>query len=103
PAARFIEMLNSLDWNDRNKGVFVLTSLTTDRPSAILEQLRQYSLPALVEMARWKSHGLGAFMLLGRIAGLDDKEIQATWARGDQEGVIERSGAGSVPDIRRRR
>ena len=52
--------------------------------------LRERALPSLVEMARWKtlSHALPAFVLLGRIAGLPENQVQAAWTRGDRESVI---------------
>jgi hypothetical protein len=86
----FIEMLNSVDWTDRNKAVMALQVLTDSRDASVLEQLRERALPALVEMARWKalSHALPAYMLVGRIAGIPDEKLGERWANGDREGVI---------------
>jgi hypothetical protein len=86
----FIEMLNSLSWSDRNQALKALQILTDNRDASALDQLRERALPALVEMARWKtlSHALPAFVLLGRIAGLPDNQVQAAWTRGDRESVI---------------
>jgi len=86
----FIEMLNSLSWSDRNKAVSALNILTDTRDAAILGQLRERSLPALIEMARWKSlsHALPAYVLLGRVAGWTEEQIQEAWSRSDREALI---------------
>jgi hypothetical protein len=86
----FIEMLNSLSWTDRNKAAGALQVLTDTRDAGILNQMRDRALDSLIEMARWKSleHALPAFVLLGRIAGLTDAQIQDRWSRGERESVI---------------
>jgi hypothetical protein len=88
-----LDLLESLQWTDRNKGMAVLDAATADKDAAILAELRQRSLPSLVEMARWKSegHAMMAFLLVGRIAGLDDKEIYKAWGAGEREQVIARA------------
>ena len=86
----FIEMLNSLSWSDRERSLKALQILTDGRDPAMLEQMRNRALPALVEMSRWKTleHALPAFVLTGRIAGLSEQQIQDAWTRGDRESVI---------------
>ena len=86
----FIEMLNSLSWSDRERALSALQILTDGRDAAMLEQLRNRALPALVEMSRWKKleHALPAFILTGRVAGLSEQQIQDAWTRGDRESVI---------------
>jgi hypothetical protein len=86
----FIEMLNSLSWSDRERALKALQILTDARDAAMLEQLRNRALPALVEMSRWKTleHALPAFVLTGRIAGMSEQQIQDAWTRGDREAVI---------------
>ena len=44
-------------------------------------------------MARWRDleHALPGFILAGRLAGLDEKEIQAAWVSGNREAVIQRA------------
>jgi len=86
----FIEMLNSLSWSDRNRAAKALDILTESRDRMVLDQLRARSLPALVEMARWKvlSHALPAFLVLGRVAGLPEQQIQDAWSSGDRQSVI---------------
>jgi hypothetical protein len=86
----FIEMLNSLSWSDRNRAVRALQTLTDSGDPEVLQQLRERALPALIEMARWKTlkHALPAYVLIGRIAGMSQAEIERAWNRGDREAVI---------------
>jgi len=86
----FIEMLNSVVWTDRNKASLALLELTDSRDEQTLRNLKERSLTALVEMARWKSlgHAFAPFVLVGRVAGLQEKEIQDAWSSGDRESVI---------------
>jgi hypothetical protein len=86
----FIEMLNSLSWTDRNKALMALQILTDDRDPLVLDQLRDRAMASLVEMARWKTlgHALPAYVLLGRLAGIPEPQIQDAWSRGDRESVI---------------
>jgi hypothetical protein len=86
----FIEMLNSLAWSDRNRAMSALQILTDNRDAGVLAQLRARALPSLVEMARWKTlpHALPAFILVGRVAGYSDQQIQDAWSKGDREKVI---------------
>jgi HEAT repeats len=86
----FIEMLNSLSWSDRNRALAALQILTDMREPAVLDQLRERALEPLVEMARWKTlaHALPAFILVGRVAGFTDEQIQDAWSRGDREKII---------------
>lgn len=89
-ATWFIEMLNSLSWSDRNRALWALQTLTDSRDPVVLDQLRTRAMDALIDMARWKtlSHALPAFILLGRVAGMPEPEIQAAWTRGDRDSVI---------------
>jgi len=86
----FIEMLNSLSWSDRNRALWALQTLTDSRDPLVLDQLRTRALDALIDMARWKalSHALPAFILLGRVAGMPEPDIQSAWTRGDRDAVI---------------
>lgn len=94
-ATWFVEMLNSLVWTDRNNAAVSLVNLTEGRDEHMLTHLRESALPSLVEMARWKHlpHALPAFILLGRLAGIQEKQIQELWARGEREAVIKRATA----------
>jgi HEAT repeats len=86
----FIEMLNSLVWTDRNNAAVALVNITESRDPSALDQLRQRALPSLVEMARWQylQHALPAYILLGRVAGMPETEIQDSWSKGEREKVI---------------
>lgn len=76
PAAGFIEMLNSGKWTDRNKASNLLLQLSQWREPKLLAALRARALESLVEMARWRSgHALAARMLLGRVAGIEEKRL----------------------------
>lgn len=86
----FIEMLNSLSWADRNQAVQMLLILTDNNNPSALGQIRERALGSLVEMAQWKAltHALPAFLLLGRVAGMNDLEVHQAWERGDRKSVI---------------
>lgn len=86
----FVEMLNSLVWTDRNKAVMALVNLTDQRPERTMNLIRERALLSLVEMARFHSlsHAIGPFMLVGRLAGLSDAQIEEKWTKGERESVI---------------
>ncbi len=73
----FIELLSSGSWEDRNKSVAVLLSLTQSRDIRLLSEIKERSLNALVESARWRwiGHSYGARVILGRIAALEESVI----------------------------
>jgi hypothetical protein len=90
PLRPFIEILNSVEWTDRNKSSVALDALTYKRDPGILSELRQKALPSLIEMARWKSgYAGGSFRMLGRIAGFLEDEIEAALESGDRASFIE--------------
>ncbi len=86
----FIEMLNSIVWNDRYRAAGALVQLTEKRDPRVLDHVRERALPALVQMARWKTlrHALPAYIVLGRVAGLAEDQIHAAWEKGEREKVI---------------
>jgi len=90
PPEPFVQMLNSCIWSDRNKSAGALAQLSEKRDSALLAELRKQALPALIEMANWKSsgHALDSLRILGRIGGLSDDTIQKRLAQGDRASVI---------------
>ena len=90
PAAPFIEMLNSGSWSDRNKGRFVLESLTKTRDPKLLAQLRSEALTSLIEMSRWHSsgHAYTPRILLGRIAGIEEQRLTKLAGTGDGDEII---------------
>jgi hypothetical protein len=91
----FVEMLNSLVWSDRQGAASALAAMTGDRDESTLARIRERALPAVIEMARWKTltHALPAFLLAGRMAGVPEKDIHDAWNRGDREPVIRRAVA----------
>ena len=90
PAAPFVDLLNSIDWPDRNKSSAALLQLTEGRDPALLNDLRSRALDSLIEMARWKSpgHAYMPFFILGRVAGMSEDAIAAAWERRDPEALI---------------
>lgn len=91
----FIEMLNSLSWSDRNRAVSALMVLTDQPDPSILDQIRERALQSLIDMARWKTlaHALPPYLLLGRVTGLPEDQVQAAWSRGDRDFVINQATA----------
>jgi len=89
----YVELLNSVVWSDRRNASLELVELTQDRNPETLDLIRQRALPSVVEMARWHDldHALPAFILAGRIAGLDEKQIQAAWLSEDREDVLKKA------------
>lgn len=79
PARPFIRMITSIVWTDRNKGAMVLMQLTQSRDRSLLNEIKQQALPSIIEMAKWedRGHSLTSFVLLGRIAGEDEKTLIA--------------------------
>lgn len=90
PARPFIEKLNSSAWSDRNKGLMLLVFLTRDRNPEILAALKNAALPALMEMAQWQNpgHAAGPIRLLGRIAGIDERELDKLAESGNAGPVL---------------
>lgn len=86
----FIEMLNSLSWTDRTRALGVLQILTESRDASELDQIKMRALPAVVEMAKWKTleHALPAYILLGRMAGIPEPQLRDAWAKGERDSVI---------------
>jgi hypothetical protein len=86
----FVEMLNSVVWSDRRSAAQVLVELTEDRKQDTLDLIRERALPSILEMARWQTldHALPAFVLAGRVAGVDEKVIKEAWLREDREAVL---------------
>ena len=89
----FIEMLNSIVWTDRIKTLATLVVLTDTRKPEVLQQIRERALDSIVEMARWKSlrHALPAYILFGRIFGMPEEQIHASWLSGKREEFITRA------------
>ncbi len=86
----FVEMLDSLIWTDRETALNVLVTLTERRDPYVIDHLRERALPSLAEMARWKhlAHALPAFILVGRVGGLSENEIETAWSGNGREDLI---------------
>ena len=89
PAKRFIAMLNSDTWTDRNKGSLLLGALTRTRDRKVLALIRARASDSLIEMAHWHEYGHAYYsrIILGRIAGLEEKLLQKL-ARDDVNAII---------------
>lgn len=89
----FVQALGSLEWKARSQAAVSLEALTDGRDENLLRQIREQALPALLEMASWKSltHALPAYMVLGRVAGFEEKKILELWALGQRSQVLERA------------
>jgi hypothetical protein len=91
PYEPFIDLLNSLSWTDRNKSSLALMQLTESRNPTLLAALKTRAFDSLVDIAQWTNpgHSLAGVMILGRIAGIPDPEIYATFERGERDKIIE--------------
>ena len=89
----FVELLNSVAWSDRHNAAVALVDMTDKRDPDTLQTIRERALASLVEMARWHdlSHALPAFILVGRLAGIPEKQIQDAWVNSDREEVIKQA------------
>jgi hypothetical protein len=86
----FVELMNSVVWSDRHNASLVLVDLTESHNPDTLQLLRDRALPSVLEMARWHDlqHALPAFILAGRLAGMDEKAIKQAWVGEDRESVL---------------
>ncbi len=91
-ADRYVSLLSSGSWTDRNKGLFLLETLSRGRDPKLLGLLRSSALDALVEMARWQApgHAYTARLLLGRIAGIEESALQRLVDAGDVDTIVGR-------------
>jgi hypothetical protein len=87
----FVELLNSVVWSDRHNATLALVNLTDKRDPETLALIRERALASVIEMAQWRElrDALPAFVLAGRLAGLDDAEISAAWVSGDRKPVLD--------------
>jgi len=90
PGDTFVPLLNSDLWTDRNKAGLLFMHLTSSGDSKLLSALASQSFDSLVEMARWKDkgHALAYRIVLGRIAGLDEKVTEEMANQGRTEELI---------------
>jgi len=85
-----IELMNSVVWSDRFHASQALAEITETRDPETLALLKSRALPSVIEMARWHDlkHALPSFILAGRLAGLNDKQIKQAWVSEDREAVL---------------
>jgi hypothetical protein len=90
PGECFVGLLNSGMWTDRNKSAALLGVLSQQRDSRLLACLREQALTSLVEMARWSypGHADSARLMLGRIAGIDEKTLTGLIDRHEVDPII---------------
>jgi hypothetical protein len=84
----FVEMLNSTVLKDRLEAVQLLLTLTEQRmPESTYKHLWERGVQPLEEMVHWRNleYVLPAYLLLGRMAGVGDPELEQAWASGDRE------------------
>jgi len=91
----FVEMLNSVVWTDRNYAATALTTLTESRDSRTLALIRERAFTSVLEMAKWQhaEHAIPGYILLGRIAGIPESELQDGWKDGKRGEIIQRAVA----------
>ncbi len=89
----FVELLHSVILSDRMQATSALLVLTDREDASTLQLIRERGLDELVEMARWPTprYAVRPFLLLGRVAGIPDEEVQKSWEKGDRDSVIERA------------
>jgi hypothetical protein len=92
PPTWFVEMLHSVYFTDRNKAVLALLNLSEKREPRVLDHIRERALAPLIEMWQWRSldHAFPAFLLLGRVAGLPEEEIQEMWKKGQRNELVQK-------------
>jgi hypothetical protein len=92
PADGFIDMLNSPDWTDRNKGGYLLMRLTETRDAQLLNKLKAQALPSLIEMARWREigHAYPFRIILGRIGGIEESRLEMLASSDQIAPILER-------------
>jgi hypothetical protein len=80
---RFVELLNSLEQTDRNKGLFLLRLNGAEPDRRVIAALKERALPSLIEMCRWRNdgHAAPACFLLASVVGTPAPEEQALASR----------------------
>ena len=90
PFAPFVDLLNSIEWTDRNKSSLALLNLTENRNAELLAELRERALTSLFNMARWKNKNYAntGFIILGRLGDLPEEEIVRAVIRNDWKDLL---------------
>ena len=89
----FVELLHAVVLSDRVEATSVLLTLTDREDASTLQLIRERALDDLIEMARWATprYALPPYLLLGRVAGLSDDQVQQSWEKGDRDVVIDKA------------
>ncbi len=87
-----VALLNSIVWGDRHTAAVTLVTITENRDAETLSLIKDRAMPALAEMAAWKSlaHALPAYILLGRAGGLKETELRDAWSNGQRMTIIKK-------------
>jgi hypothetical protein len=88
----FIEMLNSISLSDRFKAATALVNVTEKDAKPTLQLIYDRALGSVLEMAQWQSlrYALPAYILLGRMAGVSEQNIEQSWQQGNRDAVVMR-------------
>lgn len=91
-ATWFVEMLNSVALHDRLEAAQALLTAFAPLSEQTTLQIRERALDSLNEMARWRHlpHALPAFLLLGRVAGIADADLEKSWTEGARDETLKR-------------
>ncbi len=86
----FVEMLNSVELQDRIEGLRAIAAFTEKPDEHLAAQLRERALPSLLEMAAWQHlpHALPAFLIAGRLAGWSEDRLTTAWASGNRDSSL---------------
>lgn len=89
-ATWFVEMLNSVSLHDRLEAANALLNTFGALGEQATLQMRERALDSLNEMARWRylPHALPAFLLLGRVAGIPETDLEKAWAAGARDETL---------------
>lgn len=81
PADPFINMTNSIVWEDRIDGVSVLLALTEGAPENVKKDIGKRTWKSLAEMSRLKDmdYALMSYKLLARLGGMAAEQIETTF------------------------
>lgn len=86
----FVEMLNSVELQDRIEGARALAAFTERPDEHLFTQLRERALASLLEMAAWQHlpHALPAFLVAGRMAGWSEDRLTSSWSTGNRDASL---------------
>ncbi len=86
-----IDLLYSGSWTDRNKASLPLYRVTDLRNPTVLNSLRSDAMGPLIEGGSWKDvpgHSTPFLVILGRLAGMPDQQLQDLLKSGNANKII---------------